>query len=79
MRYVRGVAAGTQALKFDNLFREREFQSRHIGPRDHEQLEMLKTIGFKVKFNCVIVIILDLLILKFFFLVIRRIDQRCGT
>ncbi|KAH0550148.1 glycine dehydrogenase (decarboxylating), mitochondrial [Cotesia glomerata] len=47
MRYVRGAAVGTQALKFDKLFREREFQSRHIGPRDHEQLEMLKTIGFK--------------------------------
>ncbi|XP_076757036.1 glycine dehydrogenase (decarboxylating), mitochondrial [Xylocopa sonorina] len=24
-----------------------EFQVRHIGPREHEQLEMLKTIGFK--------------------------------
>ncbi|KAK0167223.1 hypothetical protein PV327_004652 [Microctonus hyperodae] len=35
-----------QSTKFDKLFPERDFQSRHIGPRDHEQLEMLKTIGF---------------------------------
>lgn len=27
-----------------------EFQIRHIGPRHYEQLEMLKTIGFKVVF-----------------------------
>ncbi|XP_034935017.1 glycine dehydrogenase (decarboxylating), mitochondrial [Chelonus insularis] len=32
--------------KFDKIFPKREFQSRHIGPRDHEQLEMLRTIGF---------------------------------
>lgn len=25
-----------------------EFQVRHIGPREHEQTQMLKTIGFKV-------------------------------
>lgn len=52
---VRGLAVSTRAFKFDELFREREFQSRHIGPRDHEQLEMLKTIGFKVRFGWVII------------------------
>ncbi|XP_043268049.1 glycine dehydrogenase (decarboxylating), mitochondrial [Venturia canescens] len=34
--------------KFENLFPYREeFQSRHIGPRDHEQQEMLEFVGFK--------------------------------
>lgn len=34
---------------FQKLFPDKnEFQSRHIGPRDFDQLEMLKTIGFNV-------------------------------
>ncbi|KOX69058.1 Glycine dehydrogenase [decarboxylating], mitochondrial [Melipona quadrifasciata] len=34
--------------KFDKLFLQKdEFQIRHIGPRQYEQLEMLETIGFK--------------------------------
>ena len=37
--------------KFDKLFLQKdEFQIRHIGPRQYEQLEMLETIGFKVVF-----------------------------
>lgn len=30
------------------LPQKEEFQARHIGPREHEQIEMLKLIGFKV-------------------------------
>lgn len=30
------------------LPQKEEFQTRHIGPREHEQIEMLKLIGFKV-------------------------------
>ncbi|XP_017761990.1 PREDICTED: glycine dehydrogenase (decarboxylating), mitochondrial [Eufriesea mexicana] len=38
-----------QKEKVGELFPENkdEFQIRHIGPRQHEQLEMLETIGFK--------------------------------
>ncbi|XP_071444375.1 glycine dehydrogenase (decarboxylating), mitochondrial [Hetaerina americana] len=33
---------------FDKLFPKREeFQSRHIGPREHDQIEMLDLLGFK--------------------------------
>lgn len=32
------------------LLQKDEFQIRHIGPRQYEQLEMLETIGFKVVF-----------------------------
>lgn len=32
----------------DKLLPQREeFQARHIGPREHEQMEMLRSIGFK--------------------------------
>lgn len=48
-QYIRSlIHRNSHATNFDKLFAEREFQSRHIGPRDHEQLEMLKTIGFTV-------------------------------
>lgn len=30
------------------LSQKEEFQTRHIGPREHEQIEMLRLIGFKV-------------------------------
>lgn len=41
-----------QKEKVGELFPESEdeFPIRHIGPRQHEQLEMLETIGFKVVF-----------------------------
>lgn len=37
--------------KFQEVFPLREeFQARHIGPREHEQTEMLKLLGIKVIF-----------------------------
>lgn len=34
------------------LPQKEEFQIRHIGPREHEQMEMLRLIGFKVTYTC---------------------------
>lgn len=31
------------------MFPKEEFASRHIGPRDYEQREMLDCLGFKVR------------------------------
>lgn len=44
------AVAEKRTASLEKLFPKREeFQSRHIGPRDHEQLQMLQTIGFKVE------------------------------
>lgn len=50
LRYARGLAlSNVRKEKVEKLFSKNdEFQIRHIGPREYEQLEMLKTIGFKV-------------------------------
>lgn len=51
------VIQQARGLTLSNASRERiekllpqkdEFQIRHIGPREYEQLEMLKTVGFEV-------------------------------
>ncbi|XP_076236398.1 glycine dehydrogenase (decarboxylating), mitochondrial [Calliopsis andreniformis] len=50
------VIKQARGIRISNVFRESvekllpqkdEFQVRHIGPREHDQLEMLKTIGFQ--------------------------------
>lgn len=52
-KYGRTLAlCSARMSNLEKLFPKREeFQTRHIGPREHEQLEMLQTIGFKVKSN----------------------------
>lgn len=51
-RHVHGLPWNNlQKENVSELFLQKdEFQIRHIGPRQYEQLEMLKTIGFKVVF-----------------------------
>ncbi|XP_031782887.1 glycine dehydrogenase (decarboxylating), mitochondrial [Nasonia vitripennis] len=48
-RHARGVQLSVaRCSKFEEAFPPREeFQTRHIGPREHEQAEMLKTLGIK--------------------------------
>lgn len=48
-QYVRRLALSNgHASKFEKLFPDREeFQTRHIGPGDREQQEMLDLVGFK--------------------------------
>ncbi|XP_015115233.1 glycine dehydrogenase (decarboxylating), mitochondrial [Diachasma alloeum] len=42
------VMSHQRCMKYEELLPEREeFQSRHIGPRDCDQKEMLRTIGFE--------------------------------
>jgi len=50
VRYVRGLQLNNlQKQNLEKLLpRQEEFQTRHIGPREYEQIEMLQTIGFKV-------------------------------
>lgn len=49
---MRGLAlkdAKRASGNLEKFFPEREeFQSRHIGPREHDQVDMLKTLGFQV-------------------------------
>ncbi|XP_046617815.1 glycine dehydrogenase (decarboxylating), mitochondrial isoform X1 [Neodiprion virginianus] len=49
IKYARALVSNSINLSnFEKLFPKREeFQVRHIGPREHEQFEMLETIGFK--------------------------------
>ena len=47
------MAAATKTVdepqKLEKLFpRREEFPSRHIGPRENEQTEMLELLGFRV-------------------------------
>lgn len=51
-RHAHGLTLNNlQEENVSELFLQKdEFQVRHIGPRQYEQLEMLKTIGFKVVF-----------------------------
>ncbi|CAK9817807.1 Glycine dehydrogenase (decarboxylating), mitochondrial [Anthophora plagiata] len=48
LRHARGLTlSNLRSGKLERLLLEKdEFQTRHIGPRKHEQLEMLKTLGF---------------------------------
>lgn len=49
-RYARGLQSSTsQKKKLEGLLPQKEeFQDRHIGPREHEQIKMLRTIGYQV-------------------------------
>lgn len=49
-KHARGLQLSVaRCSKFEDAFPPREeFQTRHIGPREHEQAEMLKTLGIKV-------------------------------
>ncbi|CAK9826760.1 Glycine dehydrogenase (decarboxylating), mitochondrial [Anthophora retusa] len=49
LRHARGLTlSNLRSGKLERLLLEKdEFQTRHIGPRKHEQLEMLKTLGFE--------------------------------
>lgn len=57
-RYAHGLTLNNiRKEKVNEIFPQKhEFQIRHIGPRQYEQLEMLKTIGYKVIY---IVILFD--------------------
>lgn len=48
-RYTRGLHSSTSYRQnLEGLLPQKEeFQTRHIGPREHEQIKMLGTIGFK--------------------------------
>lgn len=48
-KHARTLASSSaRAANLEKLFPKREeFQTRHIGPREHEQIQMLQTIGFK--------------------------------
>jgi len=51
--------SGLRCLNTKALFsKETEFQSRHIGPREHDQRQMLDELGFKVKRKYRIIIII---------------------
>ncbi|CAK9818111.1 Glycine dehydrogenase (decarboxylating), mitochondrial [Anthophora quadrimaculata] len=49
LRHARGLTlSNLRSGKLERLLLEKdEFQTRHIGPRKHEQLQMLKTLGFE--------------------------------
>ena len=39
----------TSAATTDKIFKKQDdFQARHIGPREHEQTQMLELLGFRV-------------------------------
>lgn len=48
-RFTHGLTLNNiRKEKVNEIFPQKhEFQIRHIGPRQYEQLEMLKTIGYK--------------------------------
>lgn len=50
IKHVRGLAVNNVRTGNTNVLctRKDEFELRHIGPREEEQLDMLRTIGFKV-------------------------------
>lgn len=50
VQHMRGLQLSSlQRQNLERLLPQREeFQARHIGPREHEQIEMLKLIGYKV-------------------------------
>lgn len=58
-RYTHGLTLNNiRKEKVNEIFPQKhEFQIRHIGPRQYEQLEMLKTIGYKVIY--IIIILFD--------------------
>lgn len=48
-----GLRLSNLRKNLDKLLpQKKEFQARHIGPRQHEQMEMLRLIGFKVTYTC---------------------------
>lgn len=49
-QHMRGLQlSSSQKQNMSKLLPQKEeFQARHIGPREHEQIEMLRLIGFKV-------------------------------
>lgn len=50
IQHIRGLALNNARTGKINILcpREDEFERRHIGPREEEQLDMLRTVGFKV-------------------------------
>lgn len=58
-RFTHGLTLNNiRKEKVNEIFPQKhEFQIRHIGPRQYEQLEMLKTIGYKVIY--IIIILFD--------------------
>ncbi|XP_050454391.1 glycine dehydrogenase (decarboxylating), mitochondrial isoform X1 [Cataglyphis hispanica] len=47
-QHVPGLQLSNLQKNLDKLLPQKEeFQARHIGPREHEQIEMLRLIGFK--------------------------------
>lgn len=56
---------GSKYLNTKTLFsKEFEFQARHIGPREHDQRQMLDELGFKVCHHfCNVTMIYNILIL----------------
>lgn len=52
IQHARGITlSNVRTRSIEKLLpRKDEFQVRHIGPQEQEQLEMLKTIGYKVLF-----------------------------
>lgn len=52
-QHARGLRLSNLRKNVDKLLPQKEeFQARHIGPREHEQIEMLRLIGFKVTYTC---------------------------
>lgn len=52
-QHAHGLRLNNLRKNLDKLLPQKEeFQARHIGPREHEQMEMLKLIGFKVTYTC---------------------------
>lgn len=48
-QYMRGLHLSSHRQNMSKLLPQKEeFQTRHVGPREHEQIEMLRLIGFKV-------------------------------
>lgn len=48
-QHAPGLQLSNLHKNLDKLLPQKEeFQARHIGPREHEQMEMLRLIGFKV-------------------------------
>jgi len=48
-QHKRSLQLSSQRQNMKKLLPQKEeFQARHIGPREHEQIEMLRLIGFKV-------------------------------
>lgn len=56
-RYTRKLqsTSTSQKKKLEGLLPQTEkFQVRHIGPREHEQIKMLRTIGYQVIYSILI-------------------------